>query len=192
MEECIKTIQKNNIHRLIVKDKKTDNLAGFITYETIFEYFIENYYSEMTEFNVPLKQINLVVNNIITLNKNETLYKCMETFYKEGISMLPILDDGKIFGYFYLKDIIYFFSMGEKFNFNNTIESFLKDLYEDIENEMPYGKRRINELNDDTNLKNVFELMNISPERKLIVKYNNDDSKIGIIALYDIFKRLVV
>ena len=147
----------------------------------------------MTEFNVPLKQINLVVNNIITLNKNESLYKCMETFYKEGISMLPILDDdGKIFGYFYLKDIIYFFSMGEKFNFNNTIESFLKDLYEDIENEMPYGKRRINELNDDTNLKNVFELMNISPERKLIVKYNNDDSKIGIIAQYDIFKRLVV
>jgi predicted transcriptional regulator len=192
LEECIKTIQKNNIHRLIVKDKKTDNLAGFITYETIFEYFIENYYSEMTEFNVPLKQINLVVNNIITLNKNETLYKCMETFYKEGISMLPILDDGKIFGYFYLKDIIYFFSMGEKFNFNNTIESFLKDLYEDIDNEMPYGKRRINELNDDTNLKNVFELMNISPERKLIVKYNNDDTKIGIIALYDIFKRLVV
>ena len=193
LEECIKTIQKNNIHRLIVKDKKTDNLAGFITYETIFEYFIENYYSEMTEFNVPLKQINLVVNNIITLNKNESLYKCMETFYKEGISMLPILeDDGKIFGYFYLKDIIYFFSMGEKFNFNNTIESFLKDLYEDIETEMPYGKRRINELNDDTNLKNVFELMNISPERKLIVKYNNDDSKIGIIALYDIFKRLVV
>ena len=59
LEECIKTIQKNNIHRLIVKDKKTDNLAGFITYETIFEYFIENYYSEMTEFNVPLKQINL-------------------------------------------------------------------------------------------------------------------------------------
>ena len=192
LEECIKTIQKNNIHRLIVKDKKTDNLAGFITYETIFEYFIENYYSEMTEFNVPLKQINLVVNNIITLNKNETLYKCMETFYKEGISMLPILDDGKIFGYFYLKDIIYFFSMGEKFNFNNTIESFLKDLYEDIDNEMPYGKRRINELNDDTNLKNVFELMNISPERKLIVKYNNDDTKFGIIALYDIFKRLVV
>ena len=103
LEECIKTIQKNNIHRLIVKDKKTDNLAGFITYETIFEYFIENYYSEMTEFNVPLKQINLVANNIITLNKSESLYKYMETFYKKEISMLPLLDDdGKIFGYLYL------------------------------------------------------------------------------------------
>ena len=191
LEECVKTIQKNNIHRLIVNDKKTNNLSGFITYETIFEYFIENYYSAMTEFNIPLKQINIVIDNVITLNKNETLYKCMETFYKEGISMLPILDDDKkIFGYFYLKDIIYFFSMGEKFNFNNTVENFLKDLYEDIDDELPYGKKRIKELTDDTNLKKVFEEMSTSPERKLIIK--NDDTKIGIIALYDIFKKLVI
>ena len=191
LEECVKTIQKNNIHRLIVNDKKTNNLSGFITYETIFEYFIENYYSAMTEFNIPLKQINIIIDNVITLNKNETLYKCMETFYKEGISMLPILDDDKkIFGYFYLKDIIYFFSMGEKFNFNNTVENFLKDLYEDIDDELPYGKKRIKELTDDTNLKKVFEEMSTSPERKLIIK--NDDSKIGIIALYDIFKKLVI
>ena len=191
LEECVKTIQNNNIHRLIVNDKKTNNLSGFITYETIFEFFIENYYSEMTEFNIPLNQINIVINNVITLNKNETLYKCMETFYKAGISMLPILDDdNKIFGYFYLKDIIYFFSMGEKFNFNNTVENFLKDLYEDIDDELPYGKRRIKELNDDTNLKKVFEEMSTSPERKLIIK--NEDSKIGIIALYDIFKKLVI
>ena len=191
LEECIKTIQNKNIHRLIVNDKKTGNLSGFITYETVFEYFIENYYSEMTEFNIPLKQINLVINNVITLNKNETLHKCMETFYNKGISMLPILDDdGKIFGYFYLKDIIYFFSMGEKFNFNNTVENFLKDLYEDVDNEMPYGKRRIKELNDNTSLKSIFEEMSTSPERKLIIK--NSDSQIGIIALYDIFKKLVI
>ena len=191
LEECVKTIQKNNIHRLIVNDKKTNNLSGFITYETIFEYFIENYYSEMTEFNIPLKQINIVIDNVITLNKNETLYKCMETFYNKGISVLPILDDdNKIFGYFYLKDIIYFFSIGEKFNFNNTVENFLKDLYEDIDDELPYGIKRIKELTDDTNLKKVFEEMSTSPERKLIIK--NDDSKIGIIALYDIFKKLVI
>ena len=55
-----------------------------------------------------------------------------------------------------------------------------------------YTNSKYSLLNQYTNLKNVFELMNISPERKLIVKYNNDDSKIGIIALYDIFKRLVV
>ena len=190
LEECVKTIQKNNIHRLIIRDKKSNNLSGFITYEAIFEYFIENYYSSMTEFHIPLKNLDIIVKNVITLKKNENLHKCMETFYKEGISMIPIMDDGNVFGYLYLKDIIYFFSIGEKFNFSNTIESFLKDLYEGVDDEIPYGKKRIAELNDDTNLKKVFEEMSISPERKLIIK--NDNKNIGIVALYDIFKKLVI
>jgi len=158
LEECVKTIQKNNIHRLIVQDKKSNNLSGFITYEAIFEYFVENYYSSMTEFNIPLKYLDIIVKKMITLNKKETLHKCMETFYREGISMIPIMEDKEnIFGYFYLKDIIYFFSTGEKFNFSNTIESFLKDLYEGVDDEKPYGKKRIMEIKDDTNLKQVFE-----------------------------------
>ena len=190
LEECVKTIQKNNIHRLIVQDKKSNNLSGFITYEAIFEYFIENYYSSMTEFNIPLKHLDIVVKNVIALNKDETLHKCMETFYKEGISMIPILDNGNIFGYLYLKDIIYFFSTGEKFNFSNSIESFLKDLYEGIDDKIPYGEKRIVELKDDTDLKKVFENMSISPERKLVIR--NDNSSIGIVALYDIFKKLVI
>ena len=190
LEECVKTIQKNNIHRLIVQDKKSNNLSGFITYEAIFEYFIENYYSSMTEFHIPLKYLDIVVKNVIALNKNENLHKCMETFYKEGISMIPIMDEGNIFGYLYLKDIIYFFSSGEKFNFGNTIESFLKDLYEDVDSEIPYGKKRIEELTDNTLLKEVFEKMSISPERKLIIR--NEEKRIGIVALYDIFKKLVI
>ena len=190
LEECVKTIQKNNIHRLIVQDKKSNNLSGLITYEAIFEYIIENYYSSMTEFHIPLKHLDIIVKDIITLNKNESLHKCMETFYKEGISMIPITDNGNIFGYLYLKDIIYFFSSGENFNFGNTIESFLKDLYEGVDNEIPYGKKRIEELRDNTFLKEVFEKMSISPERKLIIK--NDDKTIGIVALYDIFKKLVI
>ena len=190
LEECIKTIQKNNIHRLIVQDKKSNNLSGFITYETIFEYFIENYYSSMTEFNIPLKHLDIIVNKVITLNKNETLHKCMETFYKEGISMIPIMDEGNIFGYLYLKDIIYFFSTGEKFNFGNSIESFLIDLYEGVDDERPYGNKRIMKLKDDTNLKEVFEKMSISPERKLII--TNDNNNIGVVALYDIFKKLLI
>ena len=193
LDECIKTIQSHNIHRLIVQDKKSNNLSGFITYETIFEYFIENYYSSMDEFHIPLNSLDIVVKNIITLNKNENLHKCMETFYKEKISMIPIMDGEEVFGYFYLKDIIYFFSLGEKFNFSNSIESFLKDLYEGVDDEKPYGKKRIIELtSDDIDLKQVFEKLSVSPERKMIVKnanYNN--AKVGVIALYDIFKKLV-
>ena len=190
LEECIKTIKKNNIHRLIVQDRKSNNFSGFITYETIFEYFIENYYSSMNEFKISLKNLDIIVKNIITLNKKESLHKGMETFYKEGISMIPITDDdGDIFGYFYLKDIIYFFSTGEKFNFNFTIEDFLKDLYEDVDIEIPYGKTRIVEVEESSDLKHVFEQMSISPERKLIIRKN---SKIGVVALYDIFKKLII
>ena len=190
LEECVKTIKKNNIHRLIVQDRKSNNLSGFITYETIFEYFIENYYSSMNEFKIPLKNLDIIVKKIITLNKKESLHKGMETFYKEGISMIPILDDdGDIFGYFYLKDIIYFFSTGEKFNFNFTIEEFLKDLYEDVDKEIPYGKTRIVEVEESSDLKYVFEQMSISPERKLIIRKN---SNIGVVALYDIFKKLII
>ena len=144
----------------------------------------------MTEFHIPLKHLDLIVKNVITLNKNENLHKCMETFYKERISMIPIMDEGNIFGYLYLKDIIYFFSSGEKFNFGNTIESFLKDLYEGVDDEIPYGKTRIQEITDTIILKEVFEKMSISPERKLIVK--NEDKNFGIVALYDIFKKLVI
>ena len=190
LEECVKTIKKNNIHRLIVQDRKSNNLSGFITYETIFEYFIENYYSSMNEFKISLKNLDIIVKNIITLNKKESLHKGMETFYKEGISMIPITDDdGDIFGYFYLKDIIYFFSTGEKFNFNFTIEDFLKDLYEDVDQETPYGKTRIVEVEESSDLKYVFEQMSISPERKLIIRKN---SNIGVVALYDIFKKLII
>lgn len=190
LEECVKTIKKNNIHRLIVQDRKSNNLSGFITYETIFEYFIENYYSSMNEFKISLKNLDIIVKNIITLNKKESLHKGMETFYKEGISMIPITNDyGDIFGYFYLKDIIYFFSTGEKFNFNYTIEDFLKDLYEDVDKEIPYGKTRIVEVEESSDLKHAFEQMSISPERKLIIRKN---SKIGVVALYDIFKKLII
>ena len=53
----------------------------------------------MTEFNMPVKYLNMISKNIITLNKKETLYNCMKTFYEKGISIIPILDNNdSIFG----------------------------------------------------------------------------------------------
>ena len=192
LQECIKLIRDNHIHRIVVEDLKSATITGFITYEAIFEFFIENYYSEMTEFAIPLSSIeNIISKNIITLDKKESIMKAMETFFEKKISLIPIIDkDNKneIFGYFYLKDIIYFFSNGEKFSFNDSIESFLFDLYEDIDSERPFGKDRIVEIEEGDNLKNVFEQMSICPERKLIVKEKN---YIGVITLSNIFSNLV-
>lgn len=191
LQECIKLIRENKIHRIVVEDLKSSTITGFITYEAIFEFFIENYYSEMTEFNIDLSNINIISKNIITLDKKETIFKCMDTFYSKKISLIPIIDKengNDVFGYFYLKDIIYFFSNGEKFSFNDTIESFLLDLYEDVDNERPLGKDRIVQIEENENLKNVFEQMSICPERKLIVKSKDD---IGVITLSNIFTTLV-
>ena len=189
LQDVLSLIKSNKIHRIVVEEQKSNSVTGFITYEAIFEFFIENYFSEMTEFEIKLKEIDgIVTKNIITLNKTDSIFKALDLFYSKKISILPILDGNEIFGYFYLKDIIYFFSNGDKFNFNETIEKFLNDLYENVDDEKPLGNKRIIEVNYEMNLKNIFENMSICPERKLIVK---DGNKIGLITLSNCFNNLL-
>ena len=189
LQDVLTLIKTNKIHRIVVEEQKSNSVTGFITYEAIFEFFIENYFSEMTEFEIKLKEIDgIVTKNIITLNKTDSIFKALDLFYSKKISILPILDGDEIFGYFYLKDIIYFFSNGDKFNFNETIEKFLNDLYENVDDEKPLGNKRIIEVNYEMNLKNIFENMSICPERKLIIK---DGNKIGLITLSNCFNQLL-
>ena len=188
LKDCIQLIRDNHIHRIVVEDQKSSTITGFITYEAIFEFFIENYYSSMKEFEIQLKDVNIISKNVFSLNKEDTLYKAMELFCTKKISLIPIMDNKDIFGYIYLKDIIYCFSNGNNLNFSTNLGSFLEDLYEGVDNQKPYGKKRITELEESTNLKKVFEEMSICPERKLIVKY---DDHIGIITLSNIFIELV-
>ena len=189
LQDVLSLIKSNKIHRIVVEEQKSNSVTGFITYEAIFEFFIENYFSEMTEFEIKLKEIDgIITKNIITLNKTDSIFKALDLFYSKKISILPILDGNEIFGYFYLKDIIYFFSNGEKFNFSDNIEKFLNDLYENVDDEKPLGNKRIIEVNYEMNLKNIFENMSICPERKLIVK---DGNKIGLITLSNCFNNLL-
>ena len=59
-------------------------------------------------------------------------------------------------------------------------------MYHDIDDELPYGKERIIIFdNGNFKLKDVFENMSISPERKLLIR--NEDTLYGIITLSDIF-----
>jgi len=111
-------MKNNKIHRVIVEDPKAATFTGFITYETIFEYFISNHYSDMTSFHLKINSLNIITNNIIYATKEETIYNCLIKFLNHKISVLPILDGEDYFGFFYLKDIIYFFANGEKFSVN--------------------------------------------------------------------------
>lgn len=125
LKECIDLMKNNKIHRVIVEDSKAATFTGFITYETIFEYFISNHYSDMFSFHVKLNCLNISTNNMISATKDDTIYNCLIKFSIHKISVLPILDGDEYFGFFYLKDIIYFFANGEKFSVYHFIKLFL-------------------------------------------------------------------
>lgn len=111
-------MRNNKIHRIIVEDAKNNNLTGFITYETIFEFFITNYYNcDMTNFQFEVEKTNIINKKLISVNKNTSIYESLIKFYLHKISMLPVIDEetNQLFGFFYLKDLIYFFANSEKF-----------------------------------------------------------------------------
>lgn len=116
LKECIELMKQNKIHRVIIEDNKSSTYTGFVTYESIFEYFSNNYYSDMIAFNINLSDLNISSQKIIKADKNDTIYNCFILFYIHNISIIPIMDDEKLFGFLYLKDVIYFFSNGEKFS----------------------------------------------------------------------------
>lgn len=121
LKDCIDLMRNNKIHRIIVEDSKNSNLTGFITYETIFEFFINNYYSDMTCFQLKVEESIIINRNLIFIYKNTTIYESLIKFCINKISLLPVLDNetNKIYGFFYLKDLIYFFANSEKFTVNN-------------------------------------------------------------------------
>lgn len=66
------------------------------------------------------------------------------------------------------------------------------DLYKDVTEESPLGKDRIFLCNSlDFNIKELFENMSLSPERKIFAINENEDF-IGIITLSDLFKILIL
>lgn len=111
-------MKNNKIHRVIIEDKKSSTLTGFITYETIFEFFLNNYYSDMICFHSRIEDLNIITKKIISVGKKETIFSCLLKLWTHKISLLPIVDEEtqEYFGFLYLKDIVYFFSNGEKFS----------------------------------------------------------------------------
>ncbi len=108
-------MKKNKIHRIIVEDMKVSTFTGFITYETIFDYFINNYYSDMVVFKAPATSLDIITKKVIMVDKDETLYNCLLKLWYHKISIIPVMHGYSIYGFLFLKDIIYLFGNGEKF-----------------------------------------------------------------------------
>jgi len=125
-------MRNNKIHRIIVEDSKNFNLTGFITYETIFEFFINNYYSDMQCFQFKVEETDIINKKLIFIHKNNTIYESLIKFYLHKISILPVLDNetNKLYGFFYLKDLIYFFANSEKFTVKYLFHTSLKIILE--------------------------------------------------------------
>lgn len=187
-------MNKHKIHRVIIEDSKSNTFTGFVTFEIIFDFFFNNFFSDMVNFNTDLSCMNLITNKIITVKRSDTIYNCLLKFWTHKVSVLPIeneMQDGEscFFGYFFLKDLVYFFTNGDKFSFTDSIDKLIKDIYDGVDDEMPLGKDRLVVMDvDGTNLKTALEMMILSPERKIIFMNKQFKTPIGIMTLSDIFK----
>ena len=162
----------------------------------MFDFFIQNYYGDMKEFKCLLNDIIDVTSiaNKLTykFDKNEKVFVVFEQCFLTKLSIMPIYDSSnnkEIFGYLFLKDLVYFFmKVGIFFTLDDSVEKFLIKLYEGIDDEKPLGKERIKYINikkEKYTMKQIFELLNASPEKKIIVNTGDD---LSLITLSNIFR----
>ena len=122
LRDAVNLLKKHKVHRIIIEEKANSQITGFISYETIFDCFINNYYSteSMNFFKIPLKYIekNLMPKNIVSIRNDETIITAVKKFWEYKISILPVYEftEDNIIGFVYLKDIFYLFSNADKFS----------------------------------------------------------------------------
>ena len=122
LKESIDLLKKHRVHRIIIEEKSNSQITGFISQETIFDYFINNYYSteNMNFFKIPLILIekHLISKSLLTIKNDETIITAFRIFLEMKISILPVWEDEEtnIIGFLYLKDIFYLYSNSEKFS----------------------------------------------------------------------------
>jgi hypothetical protein len=171
---------------------ETQNFTGFVTYETVFDFLIYNYYSmEMKEFDLSLEELRKIPSNssfIIPINTFSLMTEKAHSSFSKNITsksdILPILTNDKkdIFGFLFLRDYLYFVSNCES-NQDLTNEEFLNNMYEGIDSEKPLGKERIiyleyNDITKKYKIKELLEKINGAPEKKIVLKYKEDENSL--------------
>ena len=194
--------QKNNNDNI---SSETQNFTGFVTYETVFDFFIYNYYSmEMKEFDLTLEDLKKIPLNSSFIKPitnyaliNEEVHSSFSKKISTKSDLLPIYTEDKkdIFGFLFLRDYLFFVSNCGS-NQNLTNEQFLISMYEGIDDEKPYGKERIiyleyNEESKKSKIKSLLEKINGAPEKKIVLKDIEDGNKLYIISLKSIFDTVV-
>ena len=180
------------------------NYVGIITNETIFEYLFLNYYSnDMKEFNLSLNELfilgekeNTFLKPLTNIQKSEDKVSNTFNYHFDGnYDIIPIFSDKEIEGFIYPKDFLFYIYNCEN-DQNLSNKNFLEKLYEDIDDEKPYGKNRVVylEINDNSKtlyVKELIEKLNVSIEKKIVLFDPNDINKLFLISLKTIFKAIV-
>jgi CBS domain-containing protein len=127
LKVAVELLAKHKVHRIIIEEKSNGQISGFISHETIFDYFLSNYYSNepMSLFKLPLKSIekHITAKNIVTIKSDETLINAIKLFRELKVSILPVTEGdnvNNIIGFLYLKDVFYLFAKEEKFSVSYT------------------------------------------------------------------------
>jgi len=148
----------------------------------------------MSLFKLPLKSIEkqLAAKSIVTIKADETLINAIKLFRELKVSILPVTDgdnNASISGFLFLKDVFYLFAKEGKFSLSDPVSKLLTYMYKGIDETVPLGKERIIfvQIGED-NLKDVFEKMAVSPEKKIVVK--NGENYLTIITISDLFNLL--
>ena len=214
-EKSVMEISNKDVLKLNVEEKsnnnleipsETQNFTGFVTYETVFDFLIYNYYSmEMKEFDLSLEELRKIPSNssfIIPINTFSLMTEKVHSSFSKNITsksdILPLLTNDKkdIFGFLFLRDYLYFVSNCES-NQDLTNEEFLNNMYEGIDSEKPLGKERIiyleyNDITKKYKIKELLEKINGAPEKKIVLKYKEDENNLFfIISLKSIFDVIV-
>ena len=190
----------DNIHF----ENSMKNYVGIITNETIFEYLFLNYYSnDMKEFNLSLNELfilgekeNTFLKPLTNIQKSEDKVSNTFNYHFDGnYDIIPIFSDKEIEGFIYPKDFLFYIYNCEN-DQNLSNKNFLEKLYEDIDDEKPYGKNRVVylEINDNSKtlyVKELIEKLNVSIEKKIVLFDPNDINKLFLISLKTIFKAIV-
>ena len=178
------------------------NYIGIVTNETIFDYLLFNYYSnEMKEFNLSLNEllvlgdIPLIVKLTNGIDMNEKAYNTFNYYLFGQSDIIPVYNQKEIEGFIYPIDFYYYiYNCESKQSLTN--EEFLIHLYKNIDEEKPYGKNRIiymelNDANKGFYVKELFEKLDCSLEKKIVLYDPNDDYKLYLISLKTIFRAIV-
>ena len=207
----------------IKKEEKVDpvkNYTGFISYQSVFNFLINNYYNfDMSEFSLTLKELiilqnqkiiqeiiintdkkNLKENQIICENINEKVYKIFDDYSLYNSEIIPIFSENNnsLEGFVFPEDFLFFISNYES---KETLNCglFLKEIYKDIDETKPYGVNKIsfieiNDKNEKLTVKELIEELNCSISKKIILytkKNATDIEKLYIISPKTIFMSII-